>query len=119
MSYQQAHEQGIVEPLSAYKYYGSLTDWGTGIREASIMECSWVALREVSFRWAVPQKWAQKLYMQSINVGVVARNLGYLYNSLPDNIHPEGLNTIQSSEYYESGGAAYTRNFGFNVNVSF
>lgn len=119
MSYQQAYEQGIVEPLSAYKYYGSLTDWGTGIREASIMECSWIALREVSFRWAVPQKWAQKLYMQSINVGVVARNLGYLYNSLPDNIHPEGLNTIQSSEYYESGGAAYTRNFGFNVNVSF
>lgn len=119
MSYQEAYDKGIVPALSAYKYYGNLTDWGLGIREASIMECSWIALREVSLRWAIPQKWTRKAYMQNVNVGIVARNLGYLYNSLPDNIHPEGLNTIQSSEYYESGGAAYTRNFGFNVNIAF
>ncbi|GBU08335.1 SusC/RagA family TonB-linked outer membrane protein [Bacteroidales bacterium] len=119
MTYQQAYEQGIVEALSAYKYYGNLTDWGNGIREESIMKSSWVAMREISVSWAIPKKWANKFQTQNINVGIAARNLGYLYNSLPDNIHPEGLNTIQSSEYYESGGAAYTRNFGFNINATF
>lgn len=119
MSYQEAYEKGIVQPLSAGKYYTNQSEWGTGIRESAVMECSWIALREISVRWAIPQKWTSKVYLQNVNVGLVARNVGYLYNSLPDNIHPEGLNTIQSSEYYESGGAAYTRNFGFNINVAF
>ena len=61
----------------------------------------------------------RKAYMQNVSVGLMARNLGFLYNSLPDNIHPEGLNTTYSSEYMESGGAVFSRNIGFSVNVSF
>lgn len=119
MSYQEAYDKGYVEPLSAYKYYANLADWGTGIREQAIKKCSWIALRELSLRWSLPKDWTSQIYMQNVSVGFVVRNVGYLYNSLPNNIHPEGLATNQSSEYLESGGAAYTRNYGFNINVSF
>lgn len=119
MSYQAAYEKGLVEPLSAYKYYDNVYSWSGGIREEGIHKCSWIALREVSVHWQLPKKWVEKAYMQNVSVGLMARNLGFLYNSLPDNIHPEGLNTTYSSEYMESGGAVFSRNIGFSVNVSF
>lgn len=119
MSYQEAYDQGIVDPISAQSYYYNMHSWGTGIREETIKECSWIALREVSFRWDLPQKWISKMPVQSMNIGLVARNLGYLYNSLPDNIHPEGLPSNRSSDFVERGGSAYTRSFGFNINVAF
>lgn len=119
MSYQAAYEQGLVEPLSAYKYYDNVYSWSGGIRSEGIHKCSWVALRELSVHWQLPKKWVNKAYIQNASVGLMARNLGFLYNSLPDNIHPEGLNTSYSSEYMESGGAVFSRNIGFSVNVSF
>lgn len=119
MSYQTAHEKGLVDPLSAYKYYDNVYSWSGGIREEGIQKCSWIALREISLHWQLPKRWTNKAYMQNVSVGVMARNLGFLYNSLPDNIHPEGLNTTYSSEYMESGGAVFSRNIGFSVNVSF
>lgn len=119
MSYQNAYANGIIGPVSAYQYYDSMYSWGNGIRENSIMESSWVALREVSLNWAIPRKWTEQISLQSASVGIMARNLGYLYNSLPDNIHPEGLATIYSSEYLETGGAVYTRNIGFTIKMSF
>lgn len=119
MSYQAAYEKGLVEPLSAYKYYDNVYSWTNGIREEGIHKCSWIALREISVHWQLPKKWVEKAYMQNVSVGLMARNLGFLYNSLPDNIHPESLNTTYSSEYMESGGAVFSRNIGFSVNVSF
>lgn len=119
MSYQQAVDEGLIKPMSASKYYDATYNWQNGIRENSIKKCSWIALREISVYWQIPQKWTRKAYIQNASVGLMARNLGFLYNSLPDNIHPEGLNTTYSSEYLENGGAAYSRNIGFSVNVSF
>lgn len=119
MSYQEAYEQGLVNPLSAYKYYANLADWGSGIRNTGIHKCSWIALRELSLRYSLPTKWISKLYVQNVNVGLVCRNVGFLYNSLPDNINPEGLRSNYTSEYYEAGGSALTRNYGFSINVSF
>ncbi|MGL4851805.1 MAG: SusC/RagA family TonB-linked outer membrane protein [Phocaeicola sp.] len=119
MSYQAAYEKGLVEPISASNYYNNLYSWGTGIREASIMECSWVALREISIRWDLPRDWYRKAHLQNVALSFSARNLGYLYNSLPDNIHPEGLPSNRSTAFVEGGGPAYSRTFGFNVNVAF
>lgn len=119
MSYQEAYDKGIVQPVSAYNYYNNLYSWGTGIREATIKKVSWIALREISIRWNLPQKWTSKAYMENVSVGFVARNLGYLYNSLPDDIHPEGLASNRSSDFVERGGTPYTRTLGFNINVSF
>ncbi len=119
MTYQKAYEMGLVKPISAFDYYNNLHSWGTGIREEAVLESSWVAFRELSIHWNVPQTWSKKISMENVNVGFVVRNLGYLYNSLPDNIHPEGLPSNRSSAFVELGGSAYTTSYGFNLNVSF
>ncbi len=119
MSYCEAYEKGYVEPISAYNYYGNLYDWGNGIREASIHELSWVALREISLNWEIPSKWISKAFIKRANIGFVVRNVGYLYNSLPDNIHPEGLKSNYSYEYVEAGGNVFSRNYGVKLNLNF
>ena len=94
-------------------------DWGNGIREASIHELSWVALREISLNWEIPGKWLDKVYIKRASLGFTIRNVGYLYNSLPDNIHPEGLQSNYSYEYVEAGGNVYSRNYGIKLNLNF
>ncbi len=119
VSYQKAYEDGLVTPVAAQKYYENKHSWGNGIRESALFESSWVAFRELSLHYSIPQKLTKKLALNTVNVGFIVRNLGYLYNSLPDNIHPEGLPSNRSSAFVEIGGSAYTRSYGFNINVSF
>lgn len=114
-TYQAAYDEGLVEPLSAYYYYANMHDWGNGIRESAIKELSWIALRQISLGWKIPNKWTQKIYISNASLSLVVRNVGFLYNSLPDNIHPEGLQSALSSEYLEGGGAVHSRTYGFTV----
>ncbi|WP_255498684.1 SusC/RagA family TonB-linked outer membrane protein [Dysgonomonas sp. ZJ709] len=119
MTYREAYDKQLVDPLSAYMYYANMYDWGNGIREASVHKLSWVALREVSLYWDIPKRWTEKAFIKGATLGFIVRNVGFLYNSLPDNIHPEGLKSNYSSEYYEAGGSVYSRNYGIKLNLTF
>jgi iron complex outermembrane receptor protein len=119
MSAQEAYEKGFAAPLPASMYYDNLYNWGNGIREAAILDISWVALRELSLYWTVPQKWTEKFFIKGATLGFAVRNVGYLHNSLPDHIHPEGLKSNLSAEFTESGGNVYSRNYSFKINLNF
>jgi iron complex outermembrane receptor protein len=119
MTYREAYSQGLVNPLSASTYYDNLYNWGRGIREAAVADISWVAVREISLHWNMPGRWAENIFVKGASIGLVVRNVGYLYNSLPDNIHPEGLRSNHSAEFQESGGSVYARNYGIKINLNF
>ncbi len=119
MTYMDAYEKGYVEPISTYYYHDNTYSWTKGIREAAVHKLSYVALRELSLYWNVPKNWLNKVHIKGANLGFIVRNVGYLYNSLPDNIHPEGLKSNQSAEYIEAGGSVYSRNYGIKLNLTF
>ncbi|MDR2915666.1 MAG: SusC/RagA family TonB-linked outer membrane protein [Tannerella sp.] len=119
MTYRKAYELGYVKPISAYYYYDNTYSWTKGIREAAVHELSFIALREVSIYWDIPRKWLNKAFIKGGNLGFVVRNVGFLYNSLPDNIHPEGLKSNMSAEYLEAGGSVYSRSYGIKLNLNF
>jgi len=48
MTYADAVKGGYLKPIPAYAYYENLTQWSSGIREQSIFDNSWVALRQVA-----------------------------------------------------------------------
>ena len=52
-------------------------------------------------------------------VMLVGRNLGYLYNNLPDHINPEGLRNNATSAFSEYGGAPFVRNMAVTVQLGF
>jgi iron complex outermembrane receptor protein len=119
MTYKDAYKQGLVKPLAAGVYYDNLYNWGRGIREAAILDISWVALRELALYWDIPKKWKDNSFVKGATIGLAMRNVGYLYNSLPDHIHPEGLKSNLSAEFTESGGNVYSRNYSLKINLNF
>ncbi|PWJ60083.1 iron complex outermembrane receptor protein [Dyadobacter jejuensis] len=119
MQYSEAVANGYLTPIPAYAYYENLTQWGSGIREYSVFENSWVSLREVSVGYTVPANIINKYKIQSLRVGLVGRNLTYLYMTAKDGINPEGLKSNRAGEFAEYGGAPFTRNLGFSINVGF
>ncbi|MPR34690.1 SusC/RagA family TonB-linked outer membrane protein [Cytophagaceae bacterium SJW1-29] len=117
MSYAEAVEKGYLKPIPAYAYYENLTQWGSGIREYSVFENSWVSLREVSVGYNVPASLLAKAKVQSMRVSLVGRNLIYLYRTAKDGINPEGLYSNRAGEFMEYGGLPFTRNLGVSVSI--
>ncbi|WP_063826385.1 SusC/RagA family TonB-linked outer membrane protein [Dyadobacter beijingensis] len=117
MSYADAVTAGYVKPIPAYQYYLNLTQWGSGIREYSTFENSWIALREVSIGYNVPASLLSKAKIQSLRVSLVGRNLGYLYKTAKDGINPEGLYSNKAGEFMEYGGLPFSRNLGVSVSI--
>ncbi|WP_234736514.1 SusC/RagA family TonB-linked outer membrane protein [Tellurirhabdus bombi] len=117
MSYKDAVEKGYLKPIPAYAYYDNLSNWGSGIREYSVFENSWVAVREASISYELPASLLNKVKVQSLRVSLVGRNLGYLYRTAKDGINPQGLLSNKAGEFAEYGGLPFSRNIGVTVNV--
>lgn len=117
MTYQEAVDKGYLKPIPAYAYYDNLSNWGSGIREYSVFENSWVAVREASIGYDVPSTVLNRIKVQSLRVSIVGRNLGYLYRTAKDGINPQGLLSNRAGEFAEYGGLPFSRNIGVSVNV--
>lgn len=119
MTYADAVQQNLILPIDARRYYARLTQWSTGIREYSVFENSWVAVREVSVGYSIPKKFVEKAKLDNLRLNLVGRNLFYIYNSAPDNINPEGLFSNRAGTFAEYGGLPFVRTVSFSVNASF
>ena len=119
MTYKQAVDAGLTQPMPAWQYYEGIASWGTGIREYSVFENSWVSLREVSVGYNIPKSFTQKIKFQSLRLSLVARNFIYLYNSAKDHINPESIFSSRPGAFAEYGGLPLIRTYGFLVNASF
>lgn len=117
MTYREAVDKGYLKPIPAYAYYDNLSNWGSGIREYSVFENSWVAVREASISYEVPSSVLNRFKVQSLRVSLVGRNLGYLYRTAKDGINPQGLLSNRAGEFAEYGGLPFSRNIGVSVNV--
>jgi iron complex outermembrane receptor protein len=119
MSYADAVSKGYLKPIPAYAYWYNLTTWASGIREYSVFENSWVAVRQVSFGYTLPSKFAKKISVNSLRVSLIGRNLGYLYKTAKDGINPEGGYNNNAAGFAEYGGLPYIRSLGFSINAGF
>ncbi len=119
MSWQEAFDQGLIAPKGALEYYEDLTQWSSGIREFSVFENSWVALREVSVGYNLPKSISSKLKINNLRVNLIGRNLTYIWKNAKGGINPEGLSSNQPAAFAEYGGIPYVRNIGFSVNADF
>ncbi|MBO9591640.1 MAG: SusC/RagA family TonB-linked outer membrane protein [Niabella sp.] len=119
MTVADAYAKGYVKPTGAADYYLYQYGWGNGIRTFGMVKSSWVSLREVSVSYDVPQAVVSKLRLNNLRASLIARNVGFLYNSAPNHINPDNLNTTSSGGFQESGGVPYVRSYGFSLNTSF
>ncbi|MFD2741979.1 MULTISPECIES: SusC/RagA family TonB-linked outer membrane protein [Sphingobacterium] len=119
LTYQETTDRGLTVPISDVNYYNSSYGWGTGIRERSAFESSWIMVRDVSVSYDLPQTVASRLKLNNLRLTVNGRNLGFLYNSLPDNLNPEDLRSTSAAASMLGGGTPLMRNFNFTINTNF
>jgi len=119
MSYQEAVDAGLRNPMPTWAYYNNSFNWGSGIREKAAFESSWVMVRDVSVSYDIPRATASRFKLNNLRLTLTGRNLGYLYNNLPDNVNPEDLRSTGATAAFLGGGTPLIRSFAFTINTNF
>ena len=120
MTYQEAIDKGYIDPAHASTFHRYKTDWGLGIAENTwYHKVKYIAVREISLNYRLPRTFAAKLGAKGMRVGFSARNLGYLYNSLPNNLNPESVRGTASAEFRERGFSPNRASYTFTVGIDF
>ena len=114
-TYADAVAKGLKKPISALDYYEGIASWGTGIREYSVFDNSWIALREVSVGYDFPKATLGKIKMNRLRLNVTARNLVYLYTTTKDGIFPEAVYSSRPGAFAETGGGPYQRQIAVSL----
>lgn len=120
MSYAQLVKDGLLEPTHAGLHYSGTYGWSTHVvNDTWVHELSYIALREITLAYNLPKTIASKVGAKNLNFSFSARNLGYLYNSLPNNLNPETVRSNNASAFIIRGFEPYTANYMFTINASF
>jgi iron complex outermembrane receptor protein len=121
MTYQEAVDAGHLEPTHAGFYHYFTNSWGQGVvNDTWFNELSYIALRNISIGYTLPKSLAQSLKAQKLYVGINARNLGYLYNTMPNNMNPESFRgTTSDASFLQRSVMPYTATYTFTLSVDF
>ena len=110
LSYAQLVQEGKLEPTHAGSWYGNNYAWGAQtIDDIWVHKLSYIALRNITVNYRLPNSISHKLGAKGLNLSFSARNLGYLYNSLPNNLNPESVRSNSASEFRIRGFALYSK----------
>ena len=118
-TYADAVAAGVKKPMAALDYYEGIASWGTGIREYSVFDNTWVALREVSLGYEFSKAIVNKLHFQRLQLSVIGRNILYLYTTTKDHIFPEAIYSSRPGAFAETGGGPYQRQLGVSLKAGF
>lgn len=103
--------------ISAANYYNSrYAQFGT---EDAVFDNNYIRLGEVSLAYRLPKNICQKLSVQHVTFSLIARNIAYLYKSLPNVVPNSGLGTDAINSNFEYTAYPSTRNLGGSIKVNF
>ncbi len=101
--------------ITAQEYWGNYS----GTPSNYIFDQTNIRLREVGLNYTLPRSMFENIFIESVNIGVVGRNLFFLKNDL-GNFDPESSystsNFAQGMLYYN---LPTLKSFGVNLNVKF
>ncbi|MGJ1317633.1 SusC/RagA family TonB-linked outer membrane protein [Sphingobacterium spiritivorum] len=119
LTYQETVNLGLKNPMPVNNFYNNSHSWANGIRERAAFESSWVMVRDVSVSYDLPTHLTTRMRMNNLRLTLSGRNLGYLYNSLPDNMNPEDYRSSGSASAFLGGGTPLIRSFALTINTNF
>ncbi|MGQ1890192.1 SusC/RagA family TonB-linked outer membrane protein [Thermophagus sp. OGC60D27] len=104
-----------ISQITAQQYWGSVS----GIGSEYVYDQTNIRMREASFVWNIPSRLLGDGFIKSASVGVVGRNLFFIYKEM-DNFDPElSYSTSTFSQGMLFNPLPSSRSIGFNVNVKF
>lgn len=103
-----------------YKYLPNAGGWGHFLSTPGIVENTWVKFREATLSYTLPEKFLSKQkILREFSLSFTARDLFYIYTTLPDNINPEGIRGAGDAQAFEWASLPGVRSFSFGINARF
>ena len=120
VTFREAYEQGAVDPCHQSSYMYRTNSWGQGvINDNWFTKLNYIAFRDLSFAWAMPEKWANAVKCQGLTLQANAHNLGYILNTMPNHENPESVRGTAASEFRIRNMQGVTTYFTFTINARF
>ncbi len=117
-TYQEAYDADIVEPTHASFWHYFNNSWGTGvINEHVVHENSYIGIRELTIGYSFPRELANRMYLSNLRVSLFARDLGFLWKTMPDNLHPFSVRGTHAGSAHVWGAIPYVRTVGVNLDL--
>ncbi|MDY6464412.1 MAG: SusC/RagA family TonB-linked outer membrane protein, partial [Bacteroidales bacterium] len=119
-TFREVYEAGYVDPCHASSYTFRTNAWAQGtINDNWFTKLNYIAFRDLSVAWAIPEKWANAIKCQGLTLQANAHNLGYLLNTMPNGENPESVRGTAASEFRIRNLQGVTTYFTFTINARF
>jgi iron complex outermembrane receptor protein len=118
MKYSDAYAQGLVEPTHYSGFVYRHTSASTGNPITGIFTQKWIGLREVTLAYNVPNALLDKTFINRASVALTGRDLGFLYNSAPDNVNPI-ISSNAAANPLQMSSAPYVRSITLALKLNF
>jgi iron complex outermembrane receptor protein len=105
----------IIASASDY-YLTYINDLSTSFPPNNLFKNDYIKVREVALSYQLPKKLANKIKMQALSITAAARNLFYIYKTIP-NIDVESA--LGADSYVENTIFPGQQTFSLGVNLSF
>ena len=119
-TFREVYEKGYVDPCHASSWTYFTHSWSNfALRDSWFTKLNYIAFRDLSVSWAIPDKWANAIKCQGITLQANAHNLGYLLNTMPNKENPESVRGTAASEFRIRNLQGVTTYFTFTINARF
>ena len=119
-TFQELMDKEKIEPAHQSGWNYLTHSWGNGIVDDTwFKKLNYIAFRDLSVGYAIPDKWANALKCQGITLQANAHNLGYLLNTMPNHENPESVRGTAASEFRVRNLQGVTTYFTFTINARF
>ncbi|WP_346239338.1 SusC/RagA family TonB-linked outer membrane protein [Niabella insulamsoli] len=103
--------------INAATYYGQfIHDVGEWFQPDYFVKNDYIKFRELSLMYTLPKSIVSKIKLQKLSVSLIARNLFYLYRTIP---HLDPESALGSNQFVEYSPYPQMRSYGFKIDVSF
>ena len=119
MSFQEAYDAGYVEPTHTPQFFYRYGSSSTGVADFWVLENTWISLRQVALTYTVPKSIVERLKLNNLSVGIIGRDLLYIYQTLPHNFNPASNSSNNTAFSGENGFLPKTRNITFTLRTNF
>ncbi|MBQ3723463.1 MAG: SusC/RagA family TonB-linked outer membrane protein [Bacteroidales bacterium] len=119
-TYQELIDKNVIDPSHASSWTYLTNSWSNGvIQDTWYTKLNYICFRDLTLGYAVPDRFANKLHLQGLNLQANAHNLGYLLNTMPNKENPESVRGTRAAEFRVRSLQGVTTYYTFTINLRF
>ncbi|MFT3947738.1 MAG: SusC/RagA family TonB-linked outer membrane protein [Agriterribacter sp.] len=120
MTFEEAYTAGYVEPTHLPQYMYRYGSWSTAVGDYWVVKNSWISLRQLGLNYSLPKALCSRLRLSNASISLIARDVLYLYNTLPNHFNPASNSSNRTSLNRENGFIPpMTRSMGITFRAGF